>query len=133
MQRKIRPINDKDVDGVPTETPHSILKIRQMLRRNSGSPSYSFANVKFATYLITTLKFSTQKITMNYFMQGSNERSRLPAAGDARPMRQIRFSVERFSGNDDSVLSTNDLSNDQHDRESLSSATSSKIAEEESW
>lgn len=34
-----------DLNNLAIETPHSILKIRQMLQRNSNSPGYNFNTV----------------------------------------------------------------------------------------
>lgn len=46
IQRKLRP-DVRNSNGLNPETPHSILKIRELLRRNSNSPGYGFRNVSY--------------------------------------------------------------------------------------
>ncbi|XP_058805552.1 protein ELYS [Phymastichus coffea] len=92
VQRK-----DKEFNNLTVETPHSILKIRQLLQRNSNSPGYD-------------LNGSNEE---NYFLKPS-------VIDDVRPARQIRFSVERFSSNEDSLCSMNDSNQEKDEQENIS-------------
>ncbi|KAJ8667484.1 hypothetical protein QAD02_009147 [Eretmocerus hayati] len=91
-------------------TPQSILKIREMIKRNSGSPGYNLSS-----------SFSNNKDT----------RKKTKAAGDGRTTRQIRFSMDRFSGNGSSNCS-GDGSNHDGDEQACNASVSSKNTAEDS-
>ena len=99
VKKKKRLSNDQNKD-IALETPHSILKIRQMMRRNSSSsPAYDFT--------------AEREVTLR----------RSSISGEKRPARQIRFSIDRLSGNDST--SSNTSVSDKEDNNS----SSSKLAE----
>ncbi|XP_032456592.1 protein ELYS isoform X1 [Nasonia vitripennis] len=109
VQRKLRPDVQTDSNGLNIETPHSILKIRELFRRNSDSPGYGFKN-----------NLASEK--EEYITHCASE--------NVRPARQIRFSMDRMSGNGD-TSSVNESKVEDPETESNYS-TSSKNIEEES-